>query len=102
MEILKEYYCLYQNYYETSNSYQNVCLLKIVVLFYSSHENHLQTIFLSKNIAYLLSYFSSQHFLNPPFYSHCAMFNFYLFPMPNKVLLYFIQKINCIIMEFIN
>ena len=44
MEILKEYYCFYQYYYETCNSYLNVYLLKIVVLF-SNQENHLQRIF---------------------------------------------------------
>ena len=32
MESLKEFHCLYQYYYETWNSYLNVCLLKIVVL----------------------------------------------------------------------
>ena len=42
MEILKEYHYLYQHYYETCNSYLNICQLKIVVLL-SNHENHLQT-----------------------------------------------------------
>ena len=55
MEILRECHGLYQYYNKTWNSYLNFCLLKIVVLL-SNHENHLQTIFLPKNIAYLLSY----------------------------------------------
>ena len=49
MEILKECHGLYHYYYETWNSYLNVCLLKKVILF-SNHENHLQTIFLPKNL----------------------------------------------------
>ena len=69
MEILKESHCLYQYYYETWNSYLNVYLLKTVVLF-PNHENNLQTIFLPKNITYLLSYFLSQQFLYLPFHSH--------------------------------
>ena len=51
-------YCLYQYYYETCNS---KCLQtkNSDITFQSSH---LQTIFLPKNITYLLSYFISQHF----------------------------------------
>ena len=45
-------------------------LLKIVVLL-SNHENYLQTIFLGKNIEYLLSCFLREHFLYLPFHSHC-------------------------------
>ena len=82
MEILKECHCLYQYYYETWNSYLNVCLLKIVVLL-SNRENYLQTIFLRKGIVYLLFYFLSQHFLYDHFHSHvkeyCAQF-LYFFP----------------------
>ena len=70
MEILKECHRLYQCYYETWNSYLNVYLSKIIVLF-SYHENHLQTIFLAKNIAYLSFYFLSQYFLNFLFRSLC-------------------------------
>ena len=70
MEILKECHCLYQYYSETWNSDLNVWLLKIKELL-SNHENHLQTIFLPRNIAYLLSYFLSQHFSYQSFHSHC-------------------------------
>ena len=62
MENLKECNCSYQYYYKTWNSQLDVCLLTIVVLL-SNHENRLQTIFLPKNIAYLVSYFLSQHFV---------------------------------------
>ena len=61
MEISKVCHCLNQYYYETRNSYLNVYLLKIVVLF-SDRENHLQAIFLPKYIVYLLSYFLSNRF----------------------------------------
>ena len=77
MEILKKRHRLHKYYDETWNSYLNVCLLKIVVLLFNL-ENHLQTIFLPKNIAYLLSYFLSQIFL-------CTLFNYHLFPLLNKV-----------------
>ena len=73
MEILKEPHCLYLYYYETWNSFLNVCLLKIVALF-PNHENHLQAIILPKNIAYLLSYFLSQHFLHHLFHSPCEKY----------------------------
>ena len=84
-------------YYETWNSYLNVCLSKIVVLLFNP-ENHLQTIFLPKKIAYSLSYFFlSQHFYSSFFIAiaQSTMFNFCLFPLPNKVFLYFMQTINC-------
>ena len=70
MGISKECHRLNQYYYETSNYYLNVYLLKTVLLL-SNHENHLQTIFLPKNIVYLLSYFLSQHFFNFHFHIHC-------------------------------
>ena len=70
MEILKECYFLYQYCSETWNYYLYVYLLKIVVLIYKN-KNHIQTIFLPKNIAHLLSYFLSGHFLYLPFHSHC-------------------------------
>ena len=101
MKILKECHCLYQCYYETSNAYLNVCLLKTVILL-SNHENHHQTASLTMNIGYLSSYFLSQHFYTSFFIAiaKITVFNFYLFP--NKVFLYFIQNINYIIMEFSN
>ena len=70
IENLKECHCSYQYYYKTWNSQLDVCLLTIVVLL-SNHENRLQTIFLPKNSAYLVSYFLSQHFVYLPFCSHC-------------------------------
>ena len=79
MDILKECHCLYQHYYKTWNCCLNICLLKIKVLLLN-HENHLQTIFLPKSIAYLLSYFLSQHFLYHPFHSQrvlCLIFVFF-------------------------
>ena len=66
MEILKECHCIYLNYYESWNSFLNLSLLKIAVLF-PNHENHLQAIFLPKNVAFLLSYFLN-HFLNQHFF----------------------------------
>ena len=78
MEILKECHCIYLNCYESWNSFLNLCLLKIVLLF-PNHENHLQPIFLPKNIAFLLSYFLNQHFLCHPFHSHCVLFLIFVF-----------------------
>ena len=103
MKIVKECHCLNQYYYETWNSYINIYLSKIVVLL-SNHENYLQTIFLPKNIAYLLSYFLSQHFYATLFIAiaKTTVFNFCFFPLPNKVFVYFMQKTNCIVMEFSN
>ena len=57
------------------NFYLNFCLSKIVVLL-SNHENHLQTIFLPENIAYLLSYFLHQHFYTSLFIAIFAFFPF--------------------------
>ena len=61
MEILKECHCLYHFYDENQNSYLNIYLSETVVSI-SNHENYVQTIFLPKNIVYLLSYFLRQHF----------------------------------------
>ena len=55
-------------------SWVNVSLLKIMALL-SNHENHLQTIFLPKNIVYLLSYFSSKHFSYLHFLDHCKKYH---------------------------
>ena len=92
MKSLKECDYLNQYYYENWNSYLNVYLLKIVVLL-CNHEHNLQTIFLPKNILYLLSHFLSQHFLNIHFQIHwkkvlCLIFAFLPFEMKFFCILY--------------
>ena len=68
-------------------------IIKIVVLL-SNHENHLQTTFSSKNIAYLLSFFWSQHFLYLHFHGRCksVVFSFCLFPSLNVAFFVFYAK----------
>ena len=68
-------------------------IIKIVVLL-CNHENHLQTTFLSKNIAHLLFYFLSQHFLYLHFHSRCksVVFNFCIFPSLNVAFSVFYAK----------